>query len=154
MSLSLESPSFATNTMIPKHHTCDGSNLSPGLRWNYPAPNTQSFVLIADDPDAPAGTWVHWVLFNIPADTRELMEGGGTPVGAISGTNSFGKTGYQGPCPPSGTHRYFFTLYALDTQLNLDEHATKNEVISAMQGHIIDQAEIFGTYNRTAGVSE
>jgi hypothetical protein len=113
---------------------------------------TRSFALIADDPDAPVGTWVHWVLYNIPSSARTLIESIPADAkladGSINGKNSWGKPGYGGPCPPSGTHRYFFKLYALDTVLNLGSGATKEQLLNAMQGHILGQAELMGKYKR------
>ena len=153
-----EPTAFALNSIfivqeqpIPINHTCDGEDLSPPLDWNQPPAGTQSFALIMDDPDAPGGTWVHWVLFNIPGDARSLL--GNLPPdaqlsdGSIQGVNSFGRNDYGGPCPPSGTHRYFFKLYALDTTLNLDESAGKEEVLAAMEGHVLAQSELMGTYS-------
>ena len=136
---------------IPVYHSCDGEDQSPPLDWNEPPAGTQSFALIMDDPDAPGGTWVHWVLFNIPGDARSLIGNlppdAQLPDGSIQGVNSFGRNDYGGPCPPSGTHRYFFKLYALDTKLNLDESAGKEEVLAAMEGHVLAQAELMGTYS-------
>lgn len=137
---------------IPEYHTCDGDDLSPPLDWSEPPQGTQSFALIMDDPDAPGGTWVHWVLYNIPAETRSLQENIAPdtqlPDGSMHGINSFGRPGYGGPCPPSGTHRYFFKLYALDTTLSLDEEADKEAVLTAMDGHVLAEAELMGTYSR------
>ncbi|MCW8400125.1 YbhB/YbcL family Raf kinase inhibitor-like protein [Legionella sp. PATHC038] len=146
----LESPAFTHNAFIPQEYTCNGVNHSPPLVWNDAPKNTQSFVLIMDDPDAPMGLWVHWILFNLPAGCHELKTGTGTPSQTISARNSWGKTGYGGPCPPSGTHRYFFKLYALDTFLNLGEHATKKEIETAMQNHIIEQTELIGRYSQSS----
>lgn len=138
--------------MIPRVYTCDGEDRSVPLAWTEPPAGTQSFALIADDPDAPAGTWVHWVLYNIPAHTRALLEGLGPlaslPDGSLHGKNSWRKLGYGGPCPPRGTHRYFFKLYALDIQLALQPGATKDDVLKAMEGHILAQTELMGTYKR------
>lgn len=145
----LKSPAFAHNALIPKEYTCTGADHSPPLIWKNIPENTQSFVLIMDDPDAPMGLWVHWILFNLPADCHELKTGN-TPANAISARNSWNRTGYGGPCPPSGTHRYFFKLYALDTLLNLGEHATKKEIETAMQNHIIEQAELIGRYSKSS----
>ena len=148
MSLSIESPAFTANSLMPTQFTCDGADSSPPLVWQDTANNTQSYALIVDDPDAPAGVWTHWVLFNIPAKINQLAVGATIPAEAISSKNSWGGTGYQGPCPPSGVHRYFFKLYALDSMLNLNESATKEEVEQAMQGHIIDSSELIGLYKR------
>lgn len=147
MGLSIESSDFANNTLMPVQYTCDGADNSPSLLWKESPAQTQSYVLIVDDPDAPAGTWVHWVLFNIPADIRQL-EASEAPKGAISGKNSWGSTGYRGPCPPSGTHRYFFKLYALDTILTLNTTANKQDVVKAMQGHVLESSELIGLYKR------
>jgi len=152
VSLSLTSPAFAHGQPIPARFTCDGEDVSPPLNWGEPPAGTRSFVLIMDDPDAPAGTWTHWVLFNLPAGARSLEEA--VPAletltsGARHGKNSWGKLGYGGPCPPAGTHRYFFRLYALDISLDLAPGAAKKDVQSAMQGHILAQGELMGTYAR------
>jgi hypothetical protein len=137
---------------IPAYHTCDGDDLSPPLDWNDPPEGTQSFVLIMDDPDAPGGTWVHWVLYNIPAEARNLQANvspeAQLPDGSTHGINSWGRLGYGGPCPPSGTHRYFFKLYALDTTLSLGENADKTQLLAAMEGHVLAEAELMGTFSR------
>src|SRR3989339_549945 len=138
----VKSTAFKNGGIIPKKYTCSGENISPPLSWSSVPDGTMSLALICDDPDAPGGTFVHWVIFNIPPDVQEL-EGGietGTEEledGTIQGTNDFGEIGYGGPCPPSGTHRYYFKLYALDTQLDLDSESGKPELISAMKGHIL-----------------
>jgi hypothetical protein len=138
--------------MIPAKHTCDGPDVSPSLTWSDPPAGTKSLALISDDPDAPVGTWVHWVMWNIPADTRALEESvpkkESLPNGTKQGTTDFRRIGYGGPCPPSGTHRYFFKLYALDTTLNLPASTTKKDLEKAMQGHILAQAELMGKYRR------
>jgi len=153
MTLELKSPDFSSGASIPKQFTCDGADISPALAWNDPPGGTQSFALIADDPDAPVGTWVHWVLFDLPANARSLSQN--VPKqeqladGSRQGRNDFRKIGYGGPCPPPGKpHRYFFKLYALDTKLNLKPGATKKDVERAMQGHILAQAEWMGRYGR------
>jgi Raf kinase inhibitor-like YbhB/YbcL family protein len=153
MSFELTSTAFSVGKAIPRKFTCDGPDVSPTLAWTEPPAKTQSFALIMDDPDAPVGTWVHWVLYGLPADTRELPEGVAKqeqlPNGARQGRNDFRKIGYGGPCPPPGKpHRYFFKLYALDTKLDLKAGATKPDVESAMKGHILAQAELIGTYGR------
>ena len=137
----------------PKKFTCDGPDVSPKLSWNDPPAKTESFALIMDDPDAPAGTWVHWVLYDVPADARGLPER--VPKqeqlasGARQGRNDFGKIGYGGPCPPPGKpHRYFFKLYALDTKLNLKPGVTKSDLERTMKSHILTQAELIGRYGR------
>ena len=153
MALHITSPDFSEGETIPKKFTCDAQDVSPKLEWNKPPANTGSFALIMDDPDAPAGTWVHWVLYDLPADAKELPER--VPrqeqlaSGAWQGRNDFGKIGYGGPCPPPGKpHRYFFKLYALDTKLNLKSGATKADLERAMKGHILAQAELIGRYGR------
>jgi Raf kinase inhibitor-like YbhB/YbcL family protein len=153
MAFELKSPTFSAGADIPKKHTCDGPDMSPALNWGEPPAKTAAFALIADDPDAPVGTWVHWVLFNLPATTRELPEGVSKKEevegGGLQGANDFRRTGYGGPCPPPGpSHRYFFKLYALDSQLSLKSDATKRDVEKAMEGHILGQAELMGRYKR------
>jgi len=154
MSLELTSAAFVNEQSIPAKYSCIGENISPALAWNEPPAGTQSFALIMDDPDAPAGTWVHWVLFNIPADTRSLPENlpvtgkNVDPNAIFVGNNSSGNTGYDGPCPPSGTHRYYFKLYALDTTISLLPGATKEEVLMVMEGHILAQTELMGTFSK------
>ncbi len=128
MNLSIESSAFVTNTLMPKQYTCDGLNDSPALSWQGAPEGTQSYVLIVDDPDAPHGTWVHWVLFNIPATLSRLEKAAELPSRAISGKNSWGEQGYRGPCPPQGTHRYFFTLYALDSRLTVNSSVNKQDI--------------------------
>jgi Raf kinase inhibitor-like YbhB/YbcL family protein len=154
MSLELTSDAFVNGQSIPTKYACTGKNISPALAWNEPPAGTQSFALIVDDPDAPIGTWVHWVLFNIPADVRSLQEdlpitGKNVDPNAIYvGKNSSNKIGYDGPCPPSGTHRYFFKLYALDTLISLLPGATKEQVLREMDGHILAQGELMGTFSK------
>jgi Raf kinase inhibitor-like YbhB/YbcL family protein len=143
---------FAPEEPIPVKYTCDGEDISPPLAWENAPASTQSFALIADDPDAPRGTWVHWVLYNLPAETRTRSEAippdAELSDGSRHGHNSWGRSGYGGPCPPSGTHRYFFKLYALDTTLNLEAGANKEQLLQAMEGHVLSQAELMGTYTR------
>ena len=153
MAFTMISSSFGNGADIPRKHTCEGQDLSPALAWNDPPPATQSFALIADDPDAPAGTWVHWVAYNIPAGTRQLGEGvpgaGEMPGGGLQGINDFRKAGYGGPCPPPGKpHRYFFRLYALDSTLGLKPKVARKDVEQAMKGHVLAQAELMGRYKR------
>jgi len=154
MSFQISSNAFPPNEAIPKQFTCDGPNISPQLTWTDAPTTTQSFALIMDDPDAPAGTWVHWVLYDLPFNTHELAESVPNrqelPNGARQGRNDFDKTGYGGPCPPPGKpHRYFFKLYALDAKrLNLRLGASKTDLEHAMQGHILAQAEVIGLYSR------
>ena len=144
--MKLTSPAFENNGKIPSEYTCDGSDTSPELNIADVPKSAKSLVLINDDPDAPVGTWDHWIVFNIPPNTARISRGE-EPAG-IGGKNSWGRTGYGGPCPPSGVHRYFFKLYALDTMLNLKEGATKKDIEKAMQGHIIAKTELMGTYKR------
>ena len=148
MAFELTSSAFAQGESIPVKYTCDGQDISPPLSWSDPPEGTQSFILISDDPDAPVGTWDHWVIFNLPAETRELPEQATLPGGTQDGQNSWGRTGYGGPCPSGGTHRYFFKLYALDTMLDLAAGANKKQLLQAMEGHILAQAEVMGTYSR------
>ena len=154
MSIELTSTAFAQGQAIPAKYTCVGDaasslkDVSPPLIWGEPPPDTQSFALIMDDPDAPNGTWDHWILFNIPASTRELPESMPVNSGFPGGNNSWGRTGYGGPCPPSGTHRYFFRLYALDEMLAISPGATKGELEKAMVGHILAQGELMGTFTK------
>jgi Raf kinase inhibitor-like YbhB/YbcL family protein len=152
MELKVTSTAFKEGEMIPKKFTCDDRDISPPLAWSEGPAGTKSFVLICDDPDAPVGTWVHWVLFNMPATTRELPENVAPEktlaFGEKHGKNSWSKFGYGGPCPPSGTHRYFFKIYALDTSLNLAPGVIKAEVEKAMQGHIVAQGQLMGRYKR------
>ena len=153
MNLQLTSVAFENGQPIPKRHTGDGEDISPSLAWSDPPNETKSFALICDDPDAPRGTWVHWVLFNLPADARELAEAvptsGTLTNGAKQGTNDFGNLGYGGPAPPRGKqHRYFFKLYALDRTLDLATGATKDRLLAACQGHILAEAQLMGKYQR------
>lgn len=151
--LQLTSTAFSADGMIPKQFTCDGPDSSPQLAWSAPPAGTQSFALIADDPDAPAGTWVHWVMYDLPGTSRDLPEGvpkqDELPGGGRQGKNDFGKIGYGGPCPPAGKpHRYFFKLYALGARLNLKPGATKADVERTMKGHVLAQGELIGRYGR------
>lgn len=152
MVFNLSSPAFNQGAAIPRKYTCDGEDLSPPLQWTEPPADTRSLALISDDPDAPVGTWVHWVVYNLPAGIRSLPEGAspaaGLPQGGVHGQNSWRRLEYGGPCPPSGTHRYFFKLYALDITLELGPGAGKKELLGAMEGHVLAQAELMGTYSR------
>ena len=153
MAFTLTSSDFQNGGDIPQKFTCKGADVSPELSWTNPPAGTRSFTLIADDPDAPAGTWTHWVLFDLPAQTSTLPEGvtkvDEVPDGGRQGRNDFRKIGYGGPCPPPGKpHRYFFKLYALDKALNLKPGASKQEVEQAMQGHVLGQAELVGRFRR------
>ena len=150
--MKLASSAFTEGQAIPHQYTCNGINISPPLEWTGIPKSAKTLAIIADDPDAPAGTWVHWVIYNLPADTMGMIEnlppteeikGGG-----LQGKNDFEKIGYGGPCPPSGTHRYFFKLYSIDTELPLKAGATKAEVEKAMAGHVVAQGQLMGTYRR------
>jgi len=148
----ITSNAFKEGEMIPRKYTYDGQNISPPLKWESVPPQTESLALLADDPDAPMGTWVHWVIFNIPPTATELPENVPTktflPNGALQGINDSREIGYDGPSPPSGTHRYYFKIYALDTMLKLSSGITKPELLKAMEGHIVAQAQLMGRYSR------
>jgi len=147
MTIHLTSSAFSEGGAIPVNYTCDGQNISPPLRWNDIPGGARNLALIVDDPDAPRGTFTHWVLFGIPAQSSELAEG--DTGGGTQGRNDFGRNGYGGPCPPRGNpHRYFFRLYALDTVLRLQPGATKQELLRAMENHIIGEGQLMGTYQR------
>jgi len=150
--MKIESPSFKDGDFIPAKYTCDGSDISPPLDWSGIPEKAKSLALISDDPDAPMGTWVHWVIYNIPPDEKGLPEGlppeKTLPNRARQGVNDFRKIGYGGPCPPGGTHRYFFKLYALDKVLELGPGITKKKLLDAMEGHIIAEAQLIGRYKR------
>jgi hypothetical protein len=152
MSMEITSTAFANEGMIPRRFTCDGEDISPPFNWRGVPPEAKSLALIADDPDAPRKTWVHWVVYNLPAGSGGLAEnvppektiaGGGR-----QGTSDFGRIGYGGPCPPSGTHRYFFKFYALDAELGLPPGATKEELLQAMAGHVLAEGQLMGRYRR------
>jgi len=145
--LAITSPAFADGQPIPKTFTADGANLSPQLDIANPPLGTACFALIVDDPDAPMGTWVHWVAWNIPASTTKIPEGR-LPAGSVEGRNSWGRTGYGGPSPPSGTHRYHFKLYAVDRPIELPRTADKQTLIDAMEGHVLARCQLTGTYRR------
>ena len=154
MAFSLQSPSFTHMGEIPSKHTCEGQDTSPALFWKNPPEGTKSFVLIVDDPDAPDPaapkmTWVHWVLYNIPASSSDLQEGVTTlPSGTLEGVNNWGRTGYGGPCPPIGRHRYFFKLYALSKELSPLRRPSKEDLERAMEGSVLDKVELIGTYQK------
>jgi Raf kinase inhibitor-like YbhB/YbcL family protein len=152
MTFEMTSSAFAHGGAIPIKYGCDGDDISPPLGWGDPPEGTRSLALICDDPDAPAGTWVHWVLYNLPAETQALAEAVPPDAeladGSRHGQNSWRRLGYGGPCPPSGIHRYFFKLYALDAALDLAPSAGKEQLLQAMEGHILGQAEVMGTYSR------
>ncbi|HXF66185.1 MAG TPA: YbhB/YbcL family Raf kinase inhibitor-like protein [Burkholderiales bacterium] len=157
MALQLVSPAFAHNGEIPRRYTCQGEDISVPLAWSGAPAGTRSFALIVDDPDAPDPkaprmTWVHWVLYNIPPEATGLAEGvrsSELPRGTREGLNDWKRTGYGGPCPPVGRHRYFHKLYALDTVLPEMENPTKAELEQAMRGHILEKAELVGTYQKS-----
>ena len=148
----LFSPAFPEEGMIPVRYTCKGADVSPPLQWENVPPGTKSFVLIGDDPDAPIRTWDHWVLFNIPPDTLGMDENVSRipelENGARQGRNSWGKIGYKGPCPPIGTHRYIFHLYALNTLLDLKPGVEKNEILKAIRGRILYEAQLLCTFKK------
>ena len=153
MALTIKSSVFNDGEMIPSKYTCKGEDVSPPLSWEGAPSDTKSFALICDDPDAPFMTWVHWVIYDIPADVTELAEGvpkdNKLSNGAKQGRNDFRKIGYGGPCPPpGGAHRYFFKLYALDTALNLEPGLTKKALFKKMEGHIIEEVQIMGKFKR------
>lgn len=143
----MTSAAFTEGAGIPKKYSCDGSSVSPPLKWSGAPAQTASFALIVDDPDAPVGTFTHWVAFDIPSMQTEIPEGAKTAGKA--GRNSAGRNGYTGPCPPSGTHRYIFTVYALDVSaLNLNEGASRDQVSNAMKGYIVAEGKLMGRYSR------
>jgi Raf kinase inhibitor-like YbhB/YbcL family protein len=156
MAFILTSPAFVNNGKIPAQYTCDGVDISPPLSWSDAPQGTRSFALIVDDPDAPDPkapkvTWVHWVIYNIPADVQSLPEDAarhGLPAGAQQGLNDSKRVGYNGPCPPIGRHRYFHKLHALDTVLQDLGHPTKAQLLSAMQGHVLAETQLVGTYEK------
>lgn len=150
MALQIQSSAFSNEGTIPAKYTCDGENISPPLSWGQAPQGTKSFALIMDDPDAPHGTFDHWLVFNLPADTHTLPEAIKTlPVGTQEGKNSFGKTSYGGPCPPDREHRYFFKLYALDQMLPLKNGASKREIELAMKDHVLQLGQVMGRYDRS-----
>ena len=151
--MKLESPTFQEGAKIPKKYSCEGWDFSPPLTWNEIPEKTESLALTMNDPDAPGSVFVHWVIFNLPSSSRELLEGVSPvpqlPSGALQGKNDFGKFGYGGPCPPPGSpHRYCFALYALDKQLELQAGASQKQVLSAIEGHILAQSQLKGSYRR------
>lgn len=145
--LTISSPAFNHGEAIPVRYTCDGAHASPPLVIGKIPPKALTLALIMDDPDAPMGTWVHWVVWNIPPQTREISDNG-LPLGSSQGINDWKRNSYGGPCPPSGTHRYYFRLYALDTPLQLAPSTTKTDLEQAMRGHILARGELMGTYRR------
>ncbi len=151
-SMQLHTKAFKEEGAIPRKYSCDGEDISPPLSWTEVPQGTQSFVLIADDPDAPGGTWVHWVYYDIPKEVRELPEDLETTEhpgkGGTQGVNDFGNIGYGGPCPPGGEHRYYFKLYALDEVLGLKPGLSKKQVLNKMEGHILEEVRLMGTFTR------
>jgi Raf kinase inhibitor-like YbhB/YbcL family protein len=152
MAIKVMSTAFSEGEMIPKQYTCDGKDISPPLSWSGVPEGAKSIALICDDPDAPMGTWVHWVLLNLPPKTEGLAEGVAASKrlenGATHGRNDFQNFGYGGPCPPGGTHRYYFKVYALDTLLDLAPGVTKADLVKAMKGHILAEGQLMGRYKR------
>ncbi len=150
--IKVTSNAFTDGAMIPAKYSCDGENASPHLKWENMPANAKTIAIIADDPDAPGGTWVHWLIFNLPANVKELPDGvapeGNASAVARQGTNDFKKIGYGGPCPPSGVHRYFFKVYGLDTELSLNAGATKEDLMKAMEGHVVAEGQIVGKYEK------
>jgi Raf kinase inhibitor-like YbhB/YbcL family protein len=145
--LQVTSSAFSEGASIPRKYTCDGENVSPPLSWSAVPAGTESWVVIIEDPDAPSGIWVHWVLYDLPSQTDSLQEG--SQAGGVEGRNTSRREGYSGPCPPRGpAHRYFFKVFALDTVLHLKAGATKADVEKAMAGHILAQGQLMGTYSR------
>jgi hypothetical protein len=143
--LSIKSPAFEHGKLIPKKYTCDGQDINPPLTIEGVPKEAKTLVLAVDDPDAPSGTWDHWIVWNIPASTSKIAE---NSVPGKEGVNSARQQGYMGPCPPGGTHRYFFKVYALDTQLSLDPSSRKKDAEKAMQGHVLAKGELMGLYRR------
>ena len=153
MAIKLTSGAFLPNQPIPARYTCDGEDISPPLAWTGVPAGTRSLALIIDDPDAPdpkhpKQVWVHWVVYNLPADCTALAEAGALPPGAKAGRNDWNQPDYGGPCPPIGRHRYFHKLYALDTVLPDLKHPTRAQLEQAMKGHVLEQGELVGTYER------
>ena len=145
--MKLESLAFKYNQMIPSKYTCEGEDINPSLKISGVPKNAKTLVLIMDDPDAPMGTWVHWLVWNMSPQTTEILENS-VPDQSSEGTTSWGRSGYGGPCPPSGTHRYFFKLYALDTELSLPPQTDKVGLEKAMTSHILDKTELIGLYKK------
>jgi Raf kinase inhibitor-like YbhB/YbcL family protein len=153
-SIVVDSPAFGQKQPIPQRYTCDGEDMSPPLAWKNVPPGSKSIVLISDDPDAPSGDWVHWVVYDLSPEIDSLPEHIATTDTILGGKgkqgrNDFRRIGYGGPCPPSGTHRYFFKIYALDMLLDLPAGKSKKEIEHAMKGHVVAQGELIGTYQRT-----
>jgi Raf kinase inhibitor-like YbhB/YbcL family protein len=150
--MEIKSSAFKAGETIPFRFTCDDMDISPSLQWSKAPDGTKSFALILDDPDAPSGTFVHWIIFNIPANLRELTENipklETLPNGSSQGLNDSREIGYQGPCPSTGTHRYYFKLFALDSELSLKPGITKKELMKAMEVHVLEEAQLMGRYKR------
>jgi Raf kinase inhibitor-like YbhB/YbcL family protein len=151
--IEVRSTAFAEGDRIPSDFTCEGADMSPPIEWANIPSGTKSIAIFVEDPDAPSGNWSHWLAYDLPPSMRQLPPGipasQGLPAGGIQGRTDFGNAGYSGPCPPQGTHRYFFRVYALDTLLGLKPGATKQELLRAMQGHILAQGQLMGTYDRS-----
>ena len=145
--MTISSPAFENNKFISADYTCEGENINPPLIISGVPAKTKSLVLVVDDPDAPGGTWTHWTVWNINPETKKISSPS-VLAGAVEGITSIGKSGYHGPCPPSGTHRYFFKLYALDTKLNLPASASKPGLLDAMTNHTLAEAQLVGLYSR------
>ena len=148
--MKISSAAFENNSFIPSKYTCEGQEINPPLEFRDVPEDTKSLVLIVDDPDAPIKTWVHWTIWNIDAKTTQILQNS-CPKGAVEGITSFGRTGYGGPCPPSGTHRYFFKLFALDKMLDLSPNSHVRDIESTIEGHIIRKAELIGLYKKKYG---
>jgi hypothetical protein len=146
-SLIIRSPAFSDNTLMPRKYSCQGDDVNPPLEFSNIPKAAQSLVLIMEDPDAPMGTWDHWILFNMPVISKIIEDS--VPEGAMQASNSWGNNTYGGPCPPAGTHRYIFKLYALDMMLHLDENANKRDVEIAMQGHVLSSGQLIGLYKKS-----
>ncbi len=150
--MKLTSTAFEEGGMMPSRHTCDNLNVSPPLKWSPGPEGTKFYAIICDDPDAPAWTWVHWIIFNIPAEKTRLEENipkeSVLPDGSRQGKNDFGRIGYGGPCPPVGMHRYFFKIYCLSDAVNLDTAVTKTDLLKAMKGLILEEGQLMGRYQR------
>jgi len=148
--MKISSAAFENNSLIPSKYTCEGQEINPPLEFKDVPEDTKSLALIVDDPDAPMKTWVHWTIWNIDAKTTQILQNS-CPKGAVEGITSFGRTGYGGPCPPSGTHRYFFKLFALDKMLDLSPNSYARDIESIIEGHIIRKAELIGLYKKKYG---
>jgi Raf kinase inhibitor-like YbhB/YbcL family protein len=148
--MKISSAAFENNSFIPSKYTCEGQEINPPLEFRDVPEDTKSLLLIVDDPDAPMKTWVHWTIWNIDAKTTQVLQNS-CPKGAVEGITSFGRTGYGGPCPPSGTHRYFFKLFALDKMLDLSPNSHVRDIEGTIEGHIIRKAELIGLYKKKYG---